>query len=272
MKKALLLCLALAMLILPACTFTQADTPPSSTPDTGESTSSVPPETEESTATEATQTETTFEESHSAFYLPEYTVEDVILYFNEVCLQAEYSISGDPSLLQKWTAPITYYIHGEPTDQDLAVVNSLVQQLNAIEGFPGIRVVQNEYEAVLPIYFCTKQELSDRMGSSTGYEELDGAVTFWYNGAQEITDAIICIRTDLPQSLRNSVILEEIYNGLGPIQDTVLRPDSIIYQNYSETQSLSSVDTLILQLLYHPQMQCGMTAEQCESVIRTLYY
>ena len=66
------------------------------------------------------------------------------------------------------------------------------------------------------------------------------------------------------------MIIEEIYNGLGPVQDTVLRPDSIICQEYAEHQWLSPVDELILRLLYHPEIQCGMNAEECEGVIRSL--
>jgi hypothetical protein len=88
----------------------------------------------------------------------------------------------------------------------------------------------------------------------------------------QIYDATICIRTDLDQSLRNSVILEEIYNGLGPIQDTQMRPDSIIYQYSSDALSLTAVDELLLKLLYHPDMLCGLDASQAEAVIRTLYY
>ena len=72
--------------------------------------------------------------------------------------------------------------------------------------------------------------------------------------------------------LCDSVILEEIYNGLGPIQDTDLRPDSIIYSGFSEPQSLTDVDELILKLLYHPQLLPGMNADECETVIRQLYY
>ena len=88
----------------------------------------------------------------------------------------------------------------------------------------------------------------------------------------EIYDATICYRTDLDQYLRNSVILEEIYNGLGPIQDTALRPDSLIYQGFSEPQWVTPVDELILKLLYHPSILPGMDAQQCEQVIRSLYY
>ena len=39
---------------------------------------------------------------HSDLYIPDIPVEDVILYFNEVCLDAEFTHSGDPSRIQKW--------------------------------------------------------------------------------------------------------------------------------------------------------------------------
>ena len=68
------------------------------------------------------------------------------------------------------------------------------------------------------------------------------------------------------------MILEEIYNGLGPIQDTSMRSDSIIYSEFSQPQNLTDIDELLLKLLYHPDILPGMNAQQCEQVIRALYY
>lgn len=206
---------------------------------------------------------------HSGLYIPGVSVEDVILYFNEVCLDAEYTHAGDPSRLQKWISPITYYIHGDPTPEDMETLNDFVRWLNTVEGFPGIYQTQEPAEANLNIHFCNQQDMLSLMGS--GFDEMDGAVTFWYMD-DVIYDAIICYRTDLTQHLRNSVILEEIYNGLGPIQDTALRPDSIIYGAFSEPQELTAMDELILRLLYHPDLKCGMDAAACEEIIRNLYY
>jgi len=123
--------------------------------------------------------------------------------------------------------------------------------------------------ANLQIHFCDQEEMVSLMGDD--FYGMDGAVTFWY-ADDVIYDAIICIRTDLDQYLRNSVILEEIYNGLGPIQDTALRPDSIIYSEFSEPQTLTELDELLLRLLYHPDMKCGMNAGECAAVICQLYY
>jgi hypothetical protein len=206
---------------------------------------------------------------HTELYIPDVPVEDVVMYFNEVCLDAEIVTSGDPSRLQKWNVPILYQILGDPTDEDLAVLRDFTGWLNTVEGFPGIMDTADAAEANLRIHFCSQDELLSIMGDQ--FTHMDGAVTFWYEN-DAIYDAVICIRTDLEQNLRNSVILEELYNSLGPIQDTALRPDSIIYADYSEPQALTAVDELILQLLYHPHITCGMDASQCEAVIRELYY
>ena len=42
---------------------------------------------------------------HSELYIPGVSVEDVIRYFNEVCLDAEFVNGGDPSLLQDGKIP-----------------------------------------------------------------------------------------------------------------------------------------------------------------------
>ena len=213
-----------------------------------------------------TETEAIQKES---LVIPGLSVEDAIRYFNEVCLNAEFINSGDPTRLQKWAGSIAYYVHGDPTEEDLQTLASFTEWLNLVPGFPGIYETQSEDGASLDIFFCTREELIFKLGQD--FHNTDGGVTFWYNADNQIHTALICIRTDLDQQTRNSVILEEIYNGLGPIQDTDLRPDSIIYSGYSTPQELTGIDRLILQLLYHPDMVCGMNAAECEAVIRELY-
>ena len=203
------------------------------------------------------------------FSIPGVSVEDMITYFTEVCLAAEYINSGNPHKLQRWEETIYYSIEGQPTEEDIEVIETFAQWLNTIEGFPGMEPSPEPYRTNLNIYFCKKSEMVKRMGDN--FVNSDGGVTFWYQEDQ-IFDAIICIRTDLEQELRNSVILEELYNGLGPIQDTILRSDSINWYAYSEPQSLTQVDEMILRLLYHPSLSCGMDTAECEEAIRQLYH
>lgn len=232
-----------------------------------ESVETQPVETE-TTATEVTETIAT-EPMHSPMYIPGVAVEDVILYFNEVCLDSEFVNSGDPSFIQKWTEPLYYTLEGPCTDSDIATINAFTNWLNSVDGFPGIFPTEDPAKRNLRICFSDRQGMLSLMGPN--FENMDGAVTFWYMD-NSIYNAIICVLSNLDQPLRNSVILEEIYNGLGPIQDTVLRPDSIIYQEFSQNQWLSPMDELILRLLYHPDIQPGMNAQECEQIIRGIYY
>lgn len=265
-----LLSFLLCALLLTACGGNPASVQPVTTVPTTASTEAATISTTVPAEEIVVPTTAPTEPIHSALYIPGVDVEDVIVWFNEVCLDAEFVHSGDATLLQKWTVPIRYSLHGTCTEEDLATLNSFAHWLNTIEGFPGIAEAGEDGPANLQIHFCTASEMMELMGNQ--YTNLDGAVTFWYDGNNEIYSAIICCLNNIGQSLRNSVILEEIYNGLGPVQDTSLRPDSLIYAEFSELQELSETDKLILQLLYHPDMKCGMDSVQCEEVIRNLYY
>lgn len=278
MKHRFLSLLAALAILLCSCGKTHISQLPQTTGATQPSLSSTQEQTTPPLTTPAptttplpttTPVPTTTRPEHSPLYIPGLSVEDVILYFNEVCLDSEFINSGDPSVIQKWAEPIYYTIEGSYTDQDLAVLQAFVDWLNTVEGFPGIYKTEDKLQQSLRICFCTNREMVDILGPDFSY--MDGGVTFWYMD-NEIYDATICYRQEIHQLTRNSVILEEIYNGLGPAQDTALRPDSIIYRNFSEPQWLTPVDELILKLLYHPDIQPGMNAQECEQVIRSLYY
>lgn len=214
--------------------------------------------------------ETTTQSMHSEYYIPGVDVDMLIRYFSEVVLDAEYSGGGNSSLVQKWDCSVKYYIHGNPTETDLMYIEDTVDYVNSIYGFPGMEETRYEHEANLQIHFVGEDELLELMGDN--FQFCDGAVTYWYDDYNVIYDEIICYRNDIEQYTRNSVIIEEIYNGLGPVQDTTLRPNSIIYSGFSTPQEMTQIDELILKILYHPDIRCGMDDEECARVIRKLYY
>ena len=228
------------------------------------------PTTEAPTETEPPETEP----PHSPLYLPEYSVEDVITYFNEVVLTVEYNNGdGDPSLVQKWLAPMYYRIEGSPSEQDLEVLEDFVAQLNEVPGFPGMEEVSHgESLSNITIYFLDREPFEEIFSDVVHGDFANGAVEFWYyTDTNEIYDGTIGYRTDIPQADRNSIILEEIVNTLG-ISDSGRRSDSIVYQHSNENLQLSDIDWLLLELLYHPDIDTAMDAEMCEKVIRDLYY
>ena len=245
---------------------------PSTDPSASEGSANVAA-TQESTEETATQETTLPADIHAPFYLEGFTLEQVVAYFAEVVLDTEYSSGeGNVHVVQKWTQPICYIMHGNATQKDREKLEELFAQLNAVEGFPGIEVASAPIAANLTLNFYNREDFQTYFGRVVNYEDADGAVEYWYyNATNQIYNASIGYRTDIDQYTRNSVLLEEVINGLG-ITDTKLREDSITYQGFSQTQELSDMDWLILQLLYHPDIKCGMNLEQCREVIEKLYY
>ena len=279
MKKFLILLLVLALCgcAAPAAPSTEPTTEPTvsvtTVPETTVPETTVP----ETTVPETTVPETTVPPTtaplHSEFYLEDFSVEEIITYFNEVVLQVEYTDgTGDPSRVQKWLQPITCSIQGEPTMEDQQVLEQFFAELNQVPGFPGIRLAQPGEYANMPLSFLDADAFVSEFSQVVNGEDAWGACQFWYwTDTNELYEARIGYRTDIPQLDRCSILLEEIVNSIG-ITDTLRRSDSIVYQDSNENLQPSVVDWLILKLLYHPDIQCGMDAQQCEQVIRELYY
>lgn len=260
MKKLLALLLVLALC---GCAAPEPTSP---------TTTAVPPTVPETTAPPATVPETTAP-PHSPLLLESCTLEDLLTYWDEVVLQMEYSHgTGDPSLVQKWRSPIRCRVYGEPTEEDLAVLEELFAQLNGIDGFPGIRYAAEDELENLTVSFLEPERFTEEFSDAVDGEDAWGATQFWYyTDENELYEGRIGIRTDIPQADRSSIIREEVINTLG-ISDTLLRTDSIVYQYSNENHTPSEVDLLLLKLLYHPAMECGMNREQCHRVLAELYY
>ena len=211
-------------------------------------------------------------EPEVTYHLDGFTADDIYGYFAEVVLSSEYSDgTGDTSVVQKWQHPITYSIDGSPTEEDRLLIEKFTAELSAVYGFPGMWEVDKSI-ALVQITFCPLDELNERMGEAVNGEAADGAAQWWYdNTTNEIIREEICIRSDVSQEVRNSVILEEIVNGLGLGNDTDSRRDSVIYSGVSYPQELSDIDRLIIELLYNPAIRCGMSGEECRAVIEWMY-
>lgn len=234
---------------------------------------------EESTAavTETAGAETAGAETavstHSELYLPGIEAEKMVQYFEEVVLNMEYTDgTGDATVVQKWLSPIRYRILGKPTEEDLVVLEGLFTQLNNIPGFPGIYPAEYEAQENMSLYFLEPDAFRERFSQVVHGEDAFGAAQFWYyTETNELHTAQIGYRTDLDQTTRNSVLVEEIINALG-ISDTVLRPDSIVYQYSNDNLHLSDEDLVILKLLYDPAVRCGMDAADCAAIVRERYF
>lgn len=265
MKHSLILFLILGILL---CSCTDTEREPETTLQTTSEEQLITEPLVETTSATAEPTKPPYSNLHH----PDYTLQQIQEYFEEVVLDVEYSGgTGNASLVQKWKGPILYRFFGTPTEEDRTVLESFFEKLNEIEGFPGIVQAKEEEVEHLRLSFLESDVFRDSFSAVVNGEDAFGATEFWYyTDTNEIYSARIGYRTDLDQITRNSILLEEIVNTLG-ISDTLIREDSITYQYSNEALALSDVDWILLKLLYHPEIQCGMDRAACEAVIAQLY-
>ena len=206
---------------------------------------------------------------HSSLYDENYSVEDVIKYFDEVVLDSEYSSGeGNVTLVQKWEDPIYYVMKGH-SEQDRHVLESLFDELNKIEGFPGIYKSDGLISATIDFY--SDKDFYNEMGHIVS-GNADGAVEYWYDTEMNyIYEGTIAYRKNMDEDIRESVLKEEVVNMLG-ITDTKLREDSITYQYSSTNKNLSEMDWIILKILYSDDIKASMNAQSCHEIIKKLYY
>lgn len=193
------------------------------------------------------------EETAPAITAAGYTAEQIINYFCDVALGAEYGDASENVI--KWVEPFTYYIEGESTDADLAQINALIEAINRVPGFPGMSETGSAESADLTIHFVDADGIIAATGNS-----YNGYVNIWWSDYC-IENGDIYYRTDITQELRNAVIVEELCQSLGLLTDTYDHPESIFYQYHTDTAWPTTLDWAVIQLLYRSEITPGMDEE-----------
>lgn len=186
--------------------------------------------------------------------------------FAEAAFRAEYDAEGTDSL-RRWEQPILIWAGGAFTEEDLARLNSFVEDLNSkVGGLPFVSIVEEQEKANLKIQFAPLVELGQL--DSSYVQGNWGYFTFWYDEAQAIYKASILVASDVTsQWERNHLILEETVGALGLPNDIENEPDSIIYQPWTTTQELSVLDWQLLNLVYDENLRPGMTWAQAQTAL-----
>ncbi len=187
-------------------------------------------------------------------------------YFAEIAFGSEYGIAD--KRIRKWTVPIRATVHGDPTDEDMATIHCVLGGLNAVEGFPGITLVENGQNTDISFV-----PVDDMDGTVPGYVEGNwGFFTVRY-GAGGIRQANIAIASDVTdQQARNHLLFEEILQAAGLMCDSDRYPDSVFYGQWTTVQQPSALDWELIRMLYLPGIKSGMGVEEAMGVLEQCYH
>ena len=160
--------------------------------------------------------------------------------------------------LTRWETEIRIWTGGAPTREDLQVLDAFIAELGEkVPGLPGIRRVRQDTQSNIRGWFVPGYLLPHYI---EGYVEGNWGFFHTLHPSGRIVSGRIGIAADLTeQEDRNHLILEELVGALGLPGDHTLYTDSILYNGWTVTSSLSEVDWRMLNMLYHPAVHPGMT-------------
>ena len=119
-----------------------------------------------------------------------------------------------------WGEPVRYHIGGGATEADLQQIYSLIDALNSVPGFPGIRARRVREDASLTVSFVDTAGMDAAAGDS-----FNGYVTLrWALDGYGIVSGQIYYNTELDQGERNAVIVEELVPVPRPAQRHIRPP------------------------------------------------
>ncbi|MFW6201142.1 MAG: DUF2927 domain-containing protein, partial [Gemmatimonadota bacterium] len=196
---------------------------------------------------------------------PEAYTDEEIAYLSELAFGSEFGEGG--ARLRRWPGEVPIAVHGTPTDTDRTTLTAVIEEINTLTG--SDRLALTEGEAAVDIYFVPESEFEQYEPNyrSTNY----GFFWTWWNESHQIVRARILISTEeVTQTERSHLIREELTQSLGLMRDSRRYPESIFYSDWTTTTEYAAIDRVVIEMLYRPELEPGMTVTQVVDVLERL--
>ena len=189
--------------------------------------------------------------------------------FYAAAFHSEYGDTYRDAMI-RWEIPLKLFVKGETTSEDMKTLYTLIENLKAnVPGLPDISFIDAESEASVVMSFVPFEDMAE---SLVNYVNENWGFMNCFSDDTTIRYGLIAIATDVTkQKDRNHLIQEEFVNMLGLTADLDFGPDSIIYQPYTTTQTLADMDYEMLNLLYSPKLNYGMSLAQAKAALESMY-
>ena len=201
-----------------------------------------------------------------------------VTWARDVLLGSEVG-DGRPGVV-RWPHPIHFLLVAAPERVQLAVASAFDQLQEALAGVQRLkleyvderdpRIGQDHFITM----FATAPDhaglLAERHGAQPPDVLADGWFTIIWNLQYELTRAIVFVDPELEQARLRHTALEEMFQVLGPSNDSGRIRDSLVFErgfSVGGRTSLATVDAKVLVLLYE-DLSPGDNAADIERAMR----
>lgn len=178
-----------------------------------------------------------------------------------VLLGAE--VGTERKAVVRWREPVRYLVVAAPSQVRHAINDAFAQLRQVLSGVHELslehvrqddaRLGQSGFVTVFAIAPRYARAVARRYGAHQPSQGADGWFTIVWNARYELTRAIVFVDPHLEPALLRHTALEEMFQTLGPSNDSALLEDSLLFEAPQRTGSrerLARVDQQVLNLLY----------------------
>ncbi|MBV6657544.1 MAG: DUF2927 domain-containing protein [Devosiaceae bacterium] len=200
-----------------------------------------------------------------------FTDADLANGFYRTVFGLEYANNGrGAQVVKKFVGPVRVYIDQRARIDRRAVTRSFVRSVNRSVRGLDIRVVDSPLQANFTVYIVDRanyaQVIQDDVYNSSRATVRGRCMVRVLTGRGGISKAQAVIVSDEGDFLFNRCMVEEILQGLGPLNDDPSLTYSVFNDASRHTRFMLH-DRYVLNLLYHPQVQPGMQIADVQRVL-----
>jgi hypothetical protein len=170
-------------------------------------------------------------------------------YFNKIAKNSEYNGECE---ISRWKSDMKIHVRGEKRDYLMEELNKIVSELNEIIDPIRIIIVDDAEKSNYQILFGSEQDYNDLDPGSKEHTP-DNWGLFIINSGKEIRRGTMYVDIYRCENINGQkhLLREELTQSLGLTHDTYDYPQSIFYQNWSETTEYAPIDITLIDMLYN---------------------
>ena len=203
---------------------------------------------------------------------------EIYNYFLKIALKTEYGYSPNKTI--KWTEPMKVFIsQKEKYKTQVSIIQETIEKINNLvsDGFK-IELTEYTHNSNTIIYLGNRERINELRKTflkdfNVNFAGLADIEVDFVNF--NIVKARIFIDTDEILEDQRAIILEEITQSIGLMNDSEIYTDSTFFQNKilpdKKYHNHFDIDKELIKLLYSPYMKPGLDSKKVEKVFRRYY-
>jgi hypothetical protein len=181
--------------------------------------------------------------------------------------------SHGASVVKKFVQPVRLYIDDRAREDRRRQVERFVRSVNtAVRGL-DLRVVDSPSQANFTVYVVDRaqyaQVIQNDVYNSPRAQVRGRCMVRVLTGHSGINRAQAVIVSDEGEFLFNRCLVEEVLQGLGPLNDDPTLAASV-FNDSSQHNRFMLHDRYVLNMLYHPRVQPGLRREEVDQVMHAV--